>query len=615
MALLKLGNRRFIIFTLILALKGCLAWFVVFEDGPSWGTILTEIPFFWVMFTLIEWFAKERKLFYYLIVNLLITVLYFAVLMYYKYYGIIATYHALNQMDKVTKVGESTYSLLDPYYLLIFIDIIVFAVILLRKRIKLGANPFKLIPMRKSVLSLVFILSITSCLFSILPNKASMNENKKAEEMGILNYELYTVLSDSNQEIETVPMASINLSAIKKLKGIETPLQPQYFGKFKNKNLIIVQLESFQNFLIDLKVDGQEITPNINKLAKENIDFDNFYTMVGQGTTSDAEYVVNTSLYVPEHEAATDHFVDKALPSLPKLLLDNGFTTATFHTNKVEFWNRQELYTSLGWEHYYDQSFFGDDDHIAFGASDEILYSKTVNQLEKMDQSAQPFYAQMITMSAHHPYTIPESKIKMKLPEPFKDNLLGNYLQAQNYADYALGQFIANLKSRGLWDDSIILFYGDHQGLPLHSLSKDELELMHQLLGRAYTNSDMFNIPLIIHTPDVAMHQVIENTGGQIDILPTVANLLGVSLENQIYFGEDLLNQTTNLLPMRHFLPTGSFITDLSLFLPGIAYEDGVNYSLAPVEGSAFPATEQQYENALELLRLSDSYVTQLPDK
>jgi lipoteichoic acid synthase len=613
MALVKLGNWRFLFFTLILALKGCLAWFVIFENGPSLNTILTEIPFLWIIFTLIEWFAVQRKLLYYVIVNLMVTVLYFAVLMYYKYYGVIATYHALNQMDKVSSVGDSTFSLLDPYYLFIFIDILVFAVIFLWRKPKFVFKPFNLRPMRKSLLTLILILSVTLCLFNILPNKASMNESKKAEEMGILNFELYTVFNDSNANLETVPMESINQSAIQALKGIQTPLQPQYYGRFKKKNLIIIQLESFQNFLINLKIDGQEITPNMNKLAQENVYFDNFYTMVGQGTTSDAEYVVNTSLYVPEHDAATDHLDGKALPSLPKLLQDNGYTTATFHTNDVQFWNRQELYKSIGWEHYYDQSFFGDDDHIAYGASDEVLYSKTMNQLEQMDQSGQPFYAQVISMSSHHPFKIPESKYKINLPKQFQNNLVGDYIQAQNYSDYALGQFITDLKVQGIWDDSIVLLYGDHQGLPLHSLNKNGTELMHQLLGHEYTDPDMFNIPMILHAPDVDFHRAIDNTGGQIDILPTVANLLGISLDNQIHFGEDLFNQTTNLLPMRHFVPTGSFITDLSLFLPGNAYEDGVNYPLAYLEGSGFPATKQQYENALELLKLSDSYIAQLP--
>jgi lipoteichoic acid synthase len=367
--------------------------------------------------------------------------------------------------------------------------------------------------------------------------------------------------------------------------------------------------------LIGLNVEGQEVTPNLNKLVKENFYFNNFYTMVGQGTTSDAEFVVNTSLYVPQHEPATEHYVEKALPSLPKLLAANGYTTATFHTNAVEFWNRKELYSAIGFEHYYDQSYFGDDDHIAFGASDEVLYAKTADQLAKMDQASKPFYAQVISMSSHHPYKIPESKIHMKLPDRYAGTLVGDYILAENYTDYAVGLFIDDLKKRGIWDDSIVLFYGDHQGLPLYSLSSDEKDLMKEMLGREYGYTDMFNIPLIISAPGIFNPAIMDKTGGQIDILPTVANLLGISLQNQIHFGEDLLNQHTNILPMRHFLPTGSFFNDTNLYLPGLAYEDGTNYNLLDNGENKNGSTKEQYSRAMKLLNLSDNYVEQLPYK
>ncbi|GIO15088.1 hypothetical protein J19TS2_46430 [Cohnella xylanilytica] len=610
-----LRNRPFIFFTIILLLKGALAWFVVFDDGPSWATVVTEIPFFWMVFCVIEWFATKRKFLYYMIVNLLLTVLYFAVLMYYKYYGVIVTYHALNQADKVTKVGDSTYSLIDPYYLLIFLDIIIIGIFMLRPK---TVAKLKNIGMRKAnrrVLLGAFSLSAVLCIFSIWPNHASMNEIKKAEGMGILNYEVYTIFADTAIDEELIDKKDITQEAIDRQKGIQPPLVPAYFGADRGKNLIVIQMESFQNFLIGLKIDGQEITPNINKLAAENFHYDNFYTSVGSGTTSDAEYVVNTSLYVPRHEPAIQNYVDKALPSLPKLLASNGYATATFHTNEISFWNRTELYKSLGWQKYYDKKFYGNDDHVAFGASDEVLFDKTIDKLEEMDRSEQPFYAMILSMSAHHPFNLPERKYKMDLPERFEGTLVGDYIRSQNYADYALGQFVEDLKARGLWDDSVILFYGDHQGLSLYALNNKEKDLMKEVMGREYGYTDMFNVPLIMHAPGVTYPAKWEQTGGQIDILPTAANLLGVSLKDQIHFGEDLLNQTTNLLPMRHFLPTGSFINDTSMFLPGISYEDGTNYSVIDNSVDANGSTEDQYNRALKLLNLSDSYVKQLPDK
>ncbi len=616
--ILRLGNLRFLLFTLILLAKSALAWYIVFEDGPSWTMLLTEIPFMWAVFCLIEWLASKRKLLYYTLADLAFTFLYFAVLMYFKYYGVIVTYHQLNQAGKVTEVGESTYSLMDPYYLLVFADIIIllFLHVRLRMKKKSGYDASRLLPYRKPAVLGILVLSVALCVFDIWPNRASMNESKQAEEMGILNYEFYTLLSDGidKQETETVPVTQ---AAIDELKGISASPNPDAFGAAKGKNVIIIQMESFQNFLIGLKVDGQEITPNINKLADENYYYKNFYSSAGSGTTSDAEYVVNTSLYVPAHEPAVQALPKNGLPSLPKLLQKSGYETATFHTNDVQFWNRSELYPALGWQHYYDKSYFGDGDHVAFGASDSVLFSKTMPKLEEMSASGKPFYAQIITMSAHHPYNIPESKMTLDLPDNLDGTLLGRYLQAQHFADQALGRFIDEMKSSGMWDNSMVMFYGDHQGLPVYTLDKNEKTSIDAMIGHEYSYADMFNIPFILHAPGVTGPSVITETGGQIDIMPTVANLAGIPLADQIHFGTDLLNLKgrPNMLPVRHFLPTGSVITDSDVFVPGNAFEDGTNYPLVGKDTGGRKTTEDEFNRTLQLLKLSDSYSQTLRDE
>lgn len=612
----QIKNKPFLIFSFILLLKCAVAWFVVFSDGPNWSMLLTEIPFFFIVFGLIEWMASKRKFLYYMIANLLISVIYFAVLMYYKYYGVIATYHALEQADKVTKVGESTYSLLDPYYLFIFVDIVVFMFFMFRpKYIAIWKERGMNRRMNRTALLGIISVSLAICVFNIWPNHASMNENKKAERMGILNYEVYTIFADTTEKKEMIDNKEITQQSVDATKGITEPVSPKYWAAAQGKNLIVVQMESFQNFLLGLSIDGQEVTPNLNKLISSEHYFNNFYTNAGQGTTSDAEFVVNTSLYVPHHEVATSsNYMTKELPSLPKLMKANGYNTATFHTNSVEFWNRKTLYKVLGFDKYYDQSFYGDDDHIAFGSSDEVLYAKTVPELVKMDAKDDPFYAMVISMSAHHPYKMPESKFKMTLPKRYEGTLVGDYVLAQNYADYAMGQFLDELKSSGLWDDSVIVFYGDHQGVSLYSLDGNEKSLMEEMVGHEYGYTDMFNVPFIIHAPGIDQPTVYTQTGGQIDILPTVANLLGISMKDQLHFGEDLMNQQTNLLPVRHFLPTGSFINDTSLYLTGVDYDDGNNYNLIDGSETEGGSTQAQFDAVQRLLNMSNSYILQRPD-
>nr|WP_253300761.1 LTA synthase family protein [Paenibacillus lautus] len=593
-------------------LKSYLAWMVIFDDVMPWKPLITEIPFIWLVFSLIEWFASKRKLAAYMSVNLLLTAIFFAAIMYYKYYGVIVTYHALEQVNQVTAVSNSVFSLMDPYYLLIFTDIIGMFFLLWRSdRVKKWKVRHAKKEKRK-IIPIVFVVSLMLCLFQIMPNRASMNEIVKAQEMGILNYEAYTIFQQENKEL--VDAKTITQDKVNELKGLGAADQePLLSGAAKGKNLIIIQMESFQKFLIGLNIDGKEITPNLNKLAKESLYFPNFYQNVGQGNTSDAEFVVNTSFYIPPRGAATQHYADRVLPSLPRLLQGEGYDTATFHTNVVEFWNRGELYKALGFNRYYDKAFFGDEDKLFFGASDDALYSKTAAELKKMDEADKPFYSHVISMSAHHPFTIPENKYRMTLPERYEGTFVGDYIRSQNYADDALGKFIEQLKKDGVWDNSLIVLYGDHLGLPIYSLDNKDKELMHEVYGRDYNSGDMINIPLMIHGEGL-QPEVKEQVGGQIDLMPTVANLLGVSMDNQLHFGQDLLNNTdNNLLPERYYLPSGTFINNTTLYIPGIGFEDGTKHPLPNADEKKTQATKEEFERALQLLHLSDSYIRQLP--
>ncbi|WP_214626691.1 LTA synthase family protein [Paenibacillus agaridevorans] len=607
-----LGTRPILFFSFILLLKSFLAWTVVFPDGASWTTLLKEVPFVLIVFSLIEWFASKRKFTYYLIANLTMTSILFAVIMYYKYYGVIVDYSALQQVNQVTAVKNSVFSLMDPQYLLIYIDVVLMiGLLFFRRKAKEVKKAFTR-KENKRVMIAVLSVSLALCLFNVLPNSASMNEIVKAEQMGILNYEAYRILA--NKEIQYVDSSEITQEKIQNVKNVQPPAEPKLFGSAEGKNLIILQMESMQNFLVGLSIEGQEITPNLNKLVKENSYFSHFYQQVGQGNTSDAEFVVNTSLYIPPRGAATQVYAGKELPSLPKLVKSVGYDTATFHTNVVEFWNRAELYKAIGFDRYYDAEFFGTEDAIFFGASDEMLYKKSIEELDRMNASGKPFYTQIISMTAHHPYTIPQEKRLIDLPDRFDGTLVGDYIESQNYADHALGEFIDDLKARGIWDNSLIVLYGDHLGLPIYSLDNGEKDLMAEIYGREYTYTDMINIPLVVVNPGDEAPATYDQLGGQVDILPTIANLLGLPLDNQMHFGQDLFNQSYNILPQRYYLPSGSFLSSEELFMSGSGFNDGKHYPLAGNGNNEQQSTEEEFDRALELLNLSDSFVQSLPN-
>jgi Phosphoglycerol transferase and related proteins, alkaline phosphatase superfamily len=605
-------SKPFVTFSIIMILKMLLVWLIVFNGGTKdlLKMLLTGIASIGFIFCLIESFAYRKKLVTYLISDLILTGIYFAVIMYYKYFGVIVTYHELRQVNQVSEVNSSVISLMDPYFLFIFTDIVAaFLFMAFSRRFRAWSKSLS-VREGRSWFAAGQVLALAACTAAILPYREDMNEFQQAKNMGILNYEVYATFAASKD----LPIAEeeITPAMVEQEKGSAQPAEPAYWEAAKGKNVIIIQLEAFQNFLINLKIDGKEITPNMNKLAADHFYFPHFFQQVGQGNTADAEYVVNTSLYVPPNGAASEVYANKELPSMPKAFAANGYQTATFHTNNVMFWNRDQLYKALGWDKYYDDRFFGKEDLVAFGPSDEVLYAKTADELSRMQQTGQPFYVQLISMSGHHPFRIPESKYKMELPARYKNTLVGDYIEAQNYADYALGQFFDELKAKGIWDNSVIVLYGDHQGLPIYSLNNNEKKLMKEIYGRDYALPDMMNIPLVMSVPNQTP-QVFPQVGGQSDIFPTVSNLMGVSLTDQVHFGQDLLNHTTNILPERYYLPTGSFITDKGAFVPGSGYADGITY---PLEGGPVTTpldSQDTYTVAHRLISMSDEYVASLP--
>ena len=606
----------FVLFTLLLAAKFYMASSVIWGE-TGWLPLWSALPTVWAAFGLIELLAPRRKIAAYIAVNLLFTCIYFAVIMYYKYFGIIVTYHALSQVGQVTEVKGSVFQLMHPYFLLIFTDLIVMAGLFVWHRgFRRWAFSFKPSRPHRIASAALAAIMLTVCLAQVLPNRGIVNEMKRAERMGIINYELYTIF-DSGRLRDAEATAAVTPEAVRRLKGVSRPAAPVGWQAAEGRHIIYIQLEAFQRFLIGLTVDGREVTPTLNGLLRQGVFFPRVYQQVGAGNTSDAEFTTNTSLLTPPAGAASETYGDKALPALAKLLHARGYEAMTFHTNDVQFWNRNELYQALGFDRYYDREFFQDEDLVHFGSSDEVLYRKTAAELAKLAGQGKRLYVNIVSMSAHHPFNLPAHKALLKLPERFDGTFVGDYLVSQHYADAALGGFVEQLQANGLLDDSLIVIYGDHMGVPIYSLTQEDHHLLEELNGKPYDYAQMLNIPLLLVAPGALEPAVMQQVGGQSDIMPTVANLAGVSLEDSVVFGQDLLNAAPTLLPLRYYLPSGSFINDKVIYVPGIGFEDGTTYPLAgvaPADGLQY-VTESEFERALQLMDMSHDYVSSLPNR
>jgi len=115
----------------------------------------------------------------------------------------------------------------------------------------------------------------------------------------------------------------------------------KYTDIYKGKNVIAIHAESIQNWLLNTEINGQEITPTLNKLAKEGIYFNNFYAQESVGTSSDTEFTYNTSLLPASSGTVFVSYWDREYQSIPKMLGDQGYRTFSMHANKGNFWNRE----------------------------------------------------------------------------------------------------------------------------------------------------------------------------------------------------------------------------------------------------------------------------------
>ncbi|MRN54757.1 LTA synthase family protein [Paenibacillus monticola] len=388
-----------------------------------------------------------------------------------------------------------------------------------------------------------------------------------------------------------------------------------FFGTGKGYNLIVVQLESFQNFVLNTSIQGQLLTPVMNKLSSESLYFPHIFQQIGSGNTSDAEFISNTSIYPVGATPMSSKYGDRLLPSMARLLHQRDYVANTFHVNDVSFWNRNLMYPALGFDRYYDKPYYQQAKFNRFGASDEELYRVGIHKLKSLKQRHQKFYAQFVSVSSHAPFTIPDDNKRLKLNPELCKKPLRDYFTAINYADYALGTFIDQLKVAGLWEKSVVVVYGDHFGLHKKKFNPKEISTA---LGINYHKQiSTFNVPLLIHIPGHHHGKIIDQTGGQIDILPTLANIMGIDLREEgfITFGQDLINIDHNIIGMRYYMPTGTFFNNEVLFIPGKkGFEDGKATSLRTHQLlEDITPYKTDYDHIIQWMKKSDKYVQQLP--
>ncbi len=577
-----------------LGAEGLLQQFLLFINPLGSALIFLGFSFL---------FKGKRRYTALVVIYALISFLLYANVVYYRFFSDFITLPTVIQTQNFGDLGGSVLSLLKPYDILFFIDVFVMFYLRFTKKVQKQESG---IGYRKGIVLVAFALAISIVNLGLAEADRpqlltrGFDRNYIVKYLGMYNYTIYDAAETVKASSQRALADSDDMTeVINYTKSNYAEPNPKYFGAAEGMNVIYLHLESIQNFIIDYKLNGEEVTPFLNSLSKDSntLYFDNFFHQTAQGKTSDAEFMLENSLFGLPQGSAYITKGQNTYQAAPGILKDKGYTSAVFHGNGGTFWNRNVIYKSFGYDKFFDADYYdtsSPDDMAEYGLLDKPFFEQSAELLNTLPQ---PFYTKFITVGNHYPY-----KINQELTSIEKANTgdlsVDNYFQTARYADEAIEQFFNQLKESGLYDNSMIILYGDHYGI-----SDNHNKAMEQIIGKEitpYENANLQEVPLFIHVP--GMEGGINHTyGGQIDLLPTVLHLLGVDSQNYVQFGSDLLSDEHNdVVPFRN----GDFVSSTIYSIDEKLYD----------AKTGLPLDESQAEMANDIKKEVD-YRLQLSDK
>lgn len=505
---------------------------------------------------------EKRKNYYLAIFYTLISLIMFVDVVYYSYFNVLPSVEMMGMMKMLPNVQNSVMSLLSLRVMIFLIDLPLVYFYLFKKYKGDYLNKKQKLYFSGSMVTLLLFAFI-------LLNGSNLINTLKYQEF--FSYHIDDISNFFKDEEASAyqsgvdPFGKEDIEALRfRAQSIEGPLT----GIGKDKNLIVIQVEALQKFVVGLTYNDQIITPNLNELIKDSssIYYDNYFQLLGRGNTSDAEFVSNNSLHPSMETPTYTQYEKNTFYGLPWVLKDNGYTAWAFHGYEKDFWNRDKAYKNQGFERFISQEDYEVGDVIELGLTDGDFFDQSMEHLKELNEKENPFYAFMVTLSSHNPFTMPEEYKKLEILPEHENTILGDYFQSIHYADMAIGKFIEDLKNEGIYENSVIAIYGDHFAIPNHN--KSDVDLMSDFLGKKYYFDDIMNIPLIIHIPNSDVGYTNSKVGSQLDFFPTILNIMGYENEKGIIFGVDLENYNgENIVKPQTIMRKGSFIKQDSIFV------------------------------------------------
>ncbi|MFC0522616.1 LTA synthase family protein [Pontibacillus salicampi] len=558
-----------------------------------------------VLFTAVVWFNVNRQIKYTRRIAVLLSfILYFNVL-YFRSFSDFLTIPVLFQTNNVGDLGSSITTLIQLQDIWMFLDVIVIYV--LSRYVSRDMQPLHTkAKLRASVIAVALLVGnvVLAEIERPMLFVRTFDREYLVKNIGVFNYHLYDIALHSKSKAQRVMADGSEIKQIEEYtdKHMKSDQPSPLEGVAKDKNIIYISAESIQSFVINKKINGKEITPFLNDLIENSYYFNNFYHQTEQGKTSDSEWVVETSLYPLSRGAVFFTHSENETNAVPEIVSNHGYTSAVFHANNKSFWNRSVMYDTLGYDEFFSESAYEvtPDNSIGWGLSDKDFFKQSIKHLKSLEE---PYYTKFITLTNHFPFEMPEEQQTIDKYDS-SSSTLNNYFTTVKYMDESIEQFFQNLKDAGEYEDSIIVIYGDHYGI-----SENHNKAMSQFLGKEitpYEHVQLQRVPLIVHIPGHEDNRTISKVSGQMDLKPTILNMMGIDSEQGVSFGTDLF---TNDVDPFVVLRDGSFITENYLYTRDTCYDRDSGEEVESTHCEPFKAkaqTELDYSDSViygDLLR------------
>lgn len=519
-------------------------------------------------------------------------------------------------------LGAAALELFRPWDVIYILDFPILAFFFLKKWIRMDNRPFN----KRASFA---VTSLSAMLFSANLFLAEIDRPELLTR-GFSNYYVVRALGlpaflgySANQTYAANKERSKASEA--DLKPVEEYIQqhyakpnPEYFGMAKGRNVIYIHLESFQQFLIDYKLNVNdkeyEVTPFLNSLyhSNETFAFSNVFNQVKAGKTSDAETMIETGLFgLNQGSFMVNYGGTNTQQAAPFILSKNGYnSSAVFHGNAGSFWNRNTAYKQWGYNYFFDASYFtkqNSSNSFQYGLNDKYMLRDSIKYLERLQQ---PFYTKFITVSNHYPYTTSLSGDDLGFPlAKTQDETINGYFATANYLDSSIKAFFDYLKESGLYKNSIIVLYGDHYGI-----SNSRNPSLAPLLDKnsetwsSYDNAMLQRVPYMVVIPGMDKGRIIDTYGGEIDMLPTLEHLLGIDSQKFLQVGQDMLSPDHNQIVA--FRSANYFVTPEYTSYSGRTYYTKTGDEITNPDDKTKADLDKIREAATLQLKISDSIQT-----